>query len=67
MTAKIEGIELQPEDIGRKITYVPNHANDRPLLWERGELTSFREDGAIFVKFKGACGERCEPENLRWG
>lgn len=65
--AKIEGIRLTEEDLGRKVTYVPNHALDRPLLWEHGELSSFRDDGAIFVRFKGPCGERCEPDNLRWG
>jgi hypothetical protein len=63
----IQGEPLSQADIGRKVTYVPNHAKDNPALWEHGELSSFREDGAIFVRFKGPTGERCDPENLRWG
>lgn len=66
-TPMIQGKPLSEIDIGCHITYVPNHAKDDPKQWERGTLSSFREDGAIFVKFKGPNGERCDSENLRWG
>jgi len=64
----IQGQVVTQTDVGRNVTYVPNHAPDDPSQWERGVLSSFREDdGAIFVRFKGPNGERCNPENLRWG
>lgn len=53
-------------DVGRKVTYVPNHAKEDPSQWEYGVISSVREDGAIFVRFKGPNGERCSPDNLRW-
>ncbi len=66
MKPAIEGIELRHEDLGRKIVYVPNHAPEDPTQWQHGVLSSYRDNGAIFVRFKGPTGERCEPENLRW-
>ena len=67
MCPRIEDRELTEADLGRNVTYVPNHAKDNPSQWERGKLSSFRPDGAIFVRFRGPNGERCDPENLRWG
>lgn len=67
MTPKIEDKELEPSDVGRWVIYIPNHAAENPMQWERGKLSSFRDDGAIFVRFKGPNGERCDPGNLRWG
>jgi len=67
MTAKIEGQVLVETDLGRNVVYVPMHAKDDPKQWEHGKLSSYREDGAIFVRFKGPTGERCNPEDLRWG
>lgn len=63
---KIENIEVVEQDIGRNITYVPNHAKDDPTQWERGTLSSFNETG-IWIKIKSPNGEKCNPENLRWG
>lgn len=64
----IQGRKVTDDDIGCWITYVPDHAKDDPSRgWERGILSSFREDGAIFVRFKGPNGERCNAEDLRWG
>lgn len=57
----IEVKDLNPWDIGRKVSYRPRESG-----WEFGVLSSVREDGAIFVKFKGPTGERCEPKNLFW-
>lgn len=65
--AKIEGQTLTSDDLGRTVVYVPNHAAEDPKQWEHGKLSSFRPDGSIFVRFKGPTGERCNPENLRWG
>lgn len=58
----IQGKELDESDIGRNVTYVPSYGHP-----EYGELSSFRPDGAIFVRFKGPNGERCDPSDLRWG
>lgn len=66
MKAIIQDKALTDDDIGRHVIYIPNHAPDDPKQWEHGVLSSFREDGAIFVRFKSANGERCEPHNLRW-
>lgn len=62
MTAKIQGQELRPDDIGRWVTFTSMFGNK-----ERGVLSSFRSDGSIFVRFKGPDGERCNPEDLSWG
>ncbi len=61
-TPKIQGKELTQEDIGRQVTFTYPHG-------ERcyGVLSSFREDGAIFVRFNGPTGERCDAERLSWG
>lgn len=67
MTPQIEGQTLTETDIGRHVIYVPNHAPRDPKQWEHGILSSFREDGAIWVRFKGPTGERCDPHQLRWG
>lgn len=61
MAAQIEGKELTDEDIGRRVSY---HDPYKPT--EIGVLSSFRDDGAIWVRFKGPTGERCDPESLRW-
>jgi hypothetical protein len=57
---------LKPEDIGRGLIYKPFYFRDEPARWEYGVLSSYREDGAIFAKFKGPNGERCNPEDLDW-
>lgn len=64
----IEGKKITDDDIGRRVTYIPNHAKDDPKQWEHGVLSSFNDSaGAIFVRFKGPQGERCSQENLTWG
>jgi hypothetical protein len=57
---------LTPEDIGRHVIYKPFYFRDSPSDWERGVISSYREDGAVFVRFKGPNGERCSPEDLFW-
>ena len=59
---RIQGKILEDADIGRWVTYTPSHGAK-----ERGTISSFRDDGAIFVRFKGPQGERCDPETLAWG
>jgi hypothetical protein len=59
---KIQGKHLEQSDVGRWVTYTPSHGAK-----ERGTLSSFREDGAIFVRFKGPQGERCDADALSWG
>lgn len=60
MTARIQGKELVPEDIGRPVVYRdPSKRHD-----EVGVLSSFREDGSVFVRFLGPVGQRCAPERL---
>lgn len=59
---KIQDKELDFTDIGRNVTYTPSHGQP-----EHGKLSSFRDTGAVFVRFKGPGGERCEPETLTWG
>jgi hypothetical protein len=61
MSAQIQGKTLTPDDIGRQIRYRDPHGPT-----EIGLLSSYREDGAIFVRFKGPNGERCPPERLSW-
>lgn len=58
----IQGKILTEDDLGRNVTYNPRFGKR-----EFGKLSSFREDGAIFVRFKGPNGERCDPEDLIWG
>jgi hypothetical protein len=58
----IGGRALKPSDIGCNVTYVPKYGQR-----EHGKLSSYRDDGAIFVRFKGPGGERCNPEDLEWG
>lgn len=58
---------LTESDIGRHVIYKPLNFRDDPTRWEYGVLSSFREDGAIFVRFKGPNGERCNPEDIWWG
>jgi len=59
---RIEGKLLEPSDVGRNVTYTHLHGER-----DFGKLSSYREDGAIFVRFKGPNGERCDPEQLSWG
>lgn len=59
---KIDGKLLDPSDLGRWVTYTASHGGK-----ERGILSSFRANGAIYVRFKGPHGERCPAENLTWG
>ncbi len=62
----IDPKELKKSDIGRNVIYKPQHAKEDPKQWEYGHLSSFRADGAIFVRFKGPNGERCNPEDIYW-
>ena len=61
-TPQIESKELTPDDIGRNVTFTYAHG-ERVF----GKLSSYREDGAIFVRFKGPNGELCDAEALSWG
>ena len=63
----IDPKKLTQDDIGRHVIYKPFYFRDDPARWEYGVLSSFREDGAIFVRFKGPNGERCSPQDLWWG
>jgi hypothetical protein len=60
MSASIEQKVLDETDIGRGVIYNNGYGK------EYGKLSSFREDGAIFVRFLGPNGERCNPESLKW-
>lgn len=63
----IKGIELKPEFIGNKVTYVPPHAkgNAGHEDAEGGSIIRWNEDG-VFVDFiRNKC--RCKFENLVWG
>lgn len=65
---EIQGKKITEDDIGRRVTYIPNHAKDDPGQWERGVLSSFNDsNGGVWVRFKGPTGERCNTENLIWG
>lgn len=57
----IQGKELTRQDIGRKVCYTAPHG-----AVEFGEISSFRDDGSIFVRFKGPNGERCPADRLSW-
>jgi hypothetical protein len=67
MNPQIEGQEVTEQDIARAVTYVPNHAKDDATQWENGWLSSYRDDGGIWIRFKGPNGEKCDADNLRWG
>lgn len=58
----IDGKPLDPSDIGRRVIYTSSHGER-----ERGVLSSYRDDGAVFVRFKGPHGERCQAGRLTWG
>ncbi len=60
--AMIQGKALDATDIGRKVAYqaFPN------APYEIGVLSSFRDNGAIYVRFNGPQGERCPPNTLSW-
>lgn len=58
---EIEGKRLDESDIGRLIIYKDPYGSD-----EIGVLSSFREDGTIFVRFKGPNGENSPPDRLHW-
>jgi hypothetical protein len=61
-TPLIQGKLLEPTDIGRNVTYTTSHGDKH-----FGQLSSYRDDGAIFVRFNGPRGERCPAEKLTWG
>lgn len=58
--------ELTEEDVGRKVLYKPFYFRDDPSRWEVGTLSSFRDNGRVFVKFKGPTGEACNAMDLFW-
>lgn len=58
----IEGKPLTPDDLERNVTFTYRHG--RRVF---GKLSSYREDGAIFVRFAGPGGELCDAELLTWG
>ncbi len=66
----IAGKVLEESDIGRKVWYMPSHARDDRMQWEKGTISSFRIDSegepAIFIKYKSACGARTNPSDLIW-
>lgn len=68
MSAQIQGKTLTPDDIGRKVIYHARYRDSyfQQELQEEGILSSYREDGAIFVRFNGPDGARCPPERLSW-
>lgn len=57
---------LTEADIGRVVIFKPFESLDDPSCWEYGSLSSYREDGAIFVRFRGPNGERCSPDSIYW-
>jgi hypothetical protein len=61
-------IELTETDIGRKVIYVPNHANDdagHPDC-EEGVITSIN-DTAVFVRYGSDYGSKgTDRDNLIW-
>lgn len=58
---------LTLDDLGRHVVYKPFYFRDDPTRWENGVISSYREDGTIFVRFKGPNGERCNSQDLWWG
>ena len=60
---KIEGKQLDKDDLGRKVLYWAPHS----AISQEGVLASYRETGAIFVKFLGPQGVRCPSQYLTWG
>lgn len=64
----IEKIEVTEKNIGDPVTYIPNHAfgDASHKDCERGHISSF-SDVTLWVRFKSATGESCDPQNLVWG
>lgn len=64
---KIENKELDIEDIGSKVTYVPNHANGnashKDAEW--GHIKSWN-DTFIFVTYQSNT-KATRPQDLVWG
>lgn len=58
----IEGKPLTEYDIGLRVLYQPYR--DGPF--QEGTISSFREDGGIFVRFNGPTGERTPSTKLFW-
>lgn len=59
----IEGVALTPEHIGKRVLFVPPYD---PAAVESGIISSWRECGAIFVRFRSTSGQRCPAEWLKW-
>lgn len=64
----IEGVEVKTINIGDPVTYIPNHANGdiKHKDCEIGRISSFTNE-TLWVKFRSATGESCDPKNLVWG
>lgn len=64
---KIENKELDIEDIGSKVTYVPNHANGNASHKdaEGGHIKSWN-DTFIFVTYQSNT-KATRPQDLVWG
>lgn len=65
----VDGKILDDGDVGRDVTYVPNHAggNAGHRDCERGVITSWNSR-FVFVRFgSSATPKACYPFNLVWG
>lgn len=53
--------------VGDPVTYIPNHADNdfSHADCEQGHVSTIKpEQNAIWVRFKAACGAKCDPTNL---
>ena len=55
--------------VGDPVTYIPHHAHGNASHpdCEQGYVSTIKEDyeDIIWVRFKSACGECCDIENIR--
>lgn len=58
---KIQGVELTHAHLGKRVLYVDPNTGKA----EGGTLSSFNDE-AVWVRFLGPSGARCDPERLRW-
>lgn len=64
----IEKREVNPDDIGSPVTYIPTHAKGDASHkdCEHGTISSYN-DTYVFVRFHSPNGQACNPKDLVWG
>ena len=65
---KIQGKTLGESDVGRRVRYIPNHANNDVghADVEDGKITSWNEVN-VFVDYGHGSHPATSPDNLIWG